>query len=76
LYIVHIAVKWIIPFHFIKDINMETEIRTINICEAKNLNERIKKECSEMGELGYHLMSSFVLKDVLVLIFQPIQFES
>lgn len=49
---------------------METEIRKITIKNTPNLNERIKTECNEMGDIGYHLVASFVLADELVLIFQ------
>lgn len=49
---------------------MNTEVRKITIIATANLNDRIKTECDEMGNIGFHLVTSFVLNDTLVLIFQ------
>ncbi len=49
---------------------MNTEIRKITISTTENLNNRIKLECDEMGNISYLLATSFVLNDTLVLIFQ------
>lgn len=50
---------------------MNTEVRKITISEdPEDFCKRIKSECDNMGNIGYHLVSSFVLADALLLIFQ------
>lgn len=50
---------------------MKTEVKKITISEdPEDFCERIKLECNNLGNIGYHLVSSFVLADALLLIFQ------
>ena len=49
---------------------MNTEVRKITIANYPNLNDRITKECNELGNIGYSLAASFVVNGELMLIFQ------
>ncbi|MDN3510356.1 MAG: hypothetical protein QY310_15445 [Candidatus Jettenia sp. CY-1] len=49
---------------------METEVKKIPIRDTPNLSEKIKEECDFMNSTSYSLVATFVLDDLLYLIFQ------
>jgi len=49
-----------------------TEVRRINLSENEDVDKAIAQECDIMEATGFKLVSSFVFKIHLILIFQKI----
>ena len=50
----------------------KTKIKKITISAGSDIFQSIQEECDTLGAAGYNLVSSFVIDDSVVLIFQKL----